>query len=50
LRTLHQFRVLRNTALWFVNAVSDDHFNRENVSRFEISIYPPEVFAHVTIF
>ena len=32
LRTLYQFPVLRNTAPWFVNTGSRDHFNREHVS------------------
>jgi hypothetical protein len=49
LRALHQFRVLRRAASRFINTGSGNHFDRENVSELELSIFPPEVFAYIAI-
>jgi hypothetical protein len=42
-------RIFRNAASRFVNAGSGDHFDCENVSGLELSIFPLEVFASVAI-
>jgi hypothetical protein len=49
LGALHQFRVLCNASSWFVNTSGGNHFDRENVSGLELSIFPLEVFADVAI-
>jgi hypothetical protein len=49
LGALHQFRILRHSASRFINTVSGDHFDRENISGLKLSIFPLEVFAYVAI-